>query len=369
MSDIPDYVRNNLPSPNVSINEFLAISLPPYTSVTARLMRIKKYVSKQPPNIHNVDNVGELLPPPAEVIMGLKHQLQKGSVTSVLCPHLPASGGARYPLWIIEFWVKLRMIHNIQENWKRAANRLEAKFRTAPKNHLLQHVAKTLNHLPWTGNLLGYFNTIDLCELWVYFTEEWLTDSHLLVMLELLIEDIPSECHRCAFIENTHFTTLLAAAYNDQERYSTERSYGWIRDRGNQLANGSKTYLATIINQNNIHWVALLIDFDEKVIRYGDSTGHPIEQGLKTIFAWWTFYHTGVHFSCSSLVIGIQRDSYSCGMLAWDALRYQLAGPSPSVTRMDPLQPSDERLKMFLRLVKHYNTKEVSDFLYATCWH
>jgi Ulp1 family protease catalytic subunit len=180
-------------------------------------------------------------------------------------------------------------------------------------------------------------------------------------MLELLIEDIPSECHRRAFIESTHFTTLLITAYNDEERYSTERCYGWIRDRGNQLANGSKTYLATIINQNNTHWVALVIDFDKKVIWYGDSTGHPMEKGLKTIIAWWTFYHTGVHFSYASLVIGIQRDSYSCGMLAWDALWYRLAGPSPSVTQMDPSQPSDERLKMFFRLVKHYDNKEVSD--------
>ena len=99
------------------------------------------------------------------------------------------------------------------------------------------------------------------------------------------------------------------------------------------------------------------------MIQYGDSTGQPIEQGLKTIITWWTFYHTGVQFSYTNLLIGIQRDGYSCGMLAWDALRYQLAGPSPLVTRIDPSQPSDERLKMFLRLVKHYKPKEVSDGL------
>ena len=86
MSDIPDYVHNNLPSPNVSINEFLAIFLLPCTSVTVCLMHVEKYLSEQPPNIHNVNNVSELLPPPAEVVLVLKRRLrdQIGSVTSVI---------------------------------------------------------------------------------------------------------------------------------------------------------------------------------------------------------------------------------------------------------------------------------------------
>ena len=34
-------------------------------------MRVEKYLSEQPPNIHNVNNVSELLPPPAEVALVL----------------------------------------------------------------------------------------------------------------------------------------------------------------------------------------------------------------------------------------------------------------------------------------------------------
>jgi hypothetical protein len=165
-------VHNTLLSPNISIDEFLAISLPPYASVNPRLMHVEKYVSKQPTNLHNINNVGELLPPPIEVVAALEHHLRKGTVTSVICPHLPGSGGARYLLWIIEFWAKLRVVHNIQENWKTAANQLEVKIHATPKNHLLQRVAEMLGHLPWTENLLGYHNTIDLCQLWVYFTQE-----------------------------------------------------------------------------------------------------------------------------------------------------------------------------------------------------
>ncbi len=366
MSNIPAYVRSQLPSHNLSVNEFLTVSLLPYASGTARFMRVKKYISEQPPNISHIDNVGELLSPPADIVTELQLCLKKGSVTSVLCPHLPLTAGTRYPLWVIELWTDLLVVRNIQENWKKAVNQLEEKLRTAPTTLLIQQAANALAHLPWTGNLLGYHNTIDLSQLWVYFTQEWLSDNHLLVMQELLTEDISRECHRHAFIEDTHFMSLLTTAYRNQQSYATERSFAWIRDRGNQLASGHKTCLTTIVNQHNVHWVALILDFHEKKIQYGDSTGRPMEHGLQEVVEWWVFHHTGLRFAHESLVIGLQHDSYSCGMLAWDALHYRLGGPS--VTRMDPSQPSNERLKVFLRLVKHHKIKQVSVSSCLTCY-
>lgn len=297
------------------------------------------------------------LPPPA-IVTALKQHVKHGPITSILCPHLPAAGGAHYPLWIIEFWTKLLRARCVQESWTKAAHQLDARLQTSPNNHLLQRAANALSHLPWTGDLRGYQNIIDTSHLSVYFTQEWLTDEHLLLMLELLEEDLSRKFQEHVFIENTHFATLLTAAYHDRERYATERSYNWIRNRGEQLANGDKTYLATVVNQDNVHWVALVIDFDKKKIQYGDSAGHPIEPAFRNVIEWWAFYHTGVHFTDVELVTSLQCDSFSCGMLAWDALRYQLS--DLSTTRMDPSQPFHERLKVFLRLVKHYSNGQVS---------
>ena len=191
--------------------------------------------------------------------------------------------------------------------------------------------------------------------------QEWLGDEHLLLMLDLLREDVSEKYQNRVLIENTHFATLLAAAYNEREKYMTRRSYGWIRDRGNQLANGNKAYLATIVNQNNTHWVGLIIDFEEKKVWYGDSLGNPMDATLRDIVKWWTFHHTGMHFTHANLVTSQQCDSFSCGMLAWDTIQYHLN--NFSTTQMDPTQPFNERLKIFLRLIKHHNLshQQVSD--------
>jgi hypothetical protein len=362
MSSIPTYARNQLPSRNISVNKFLAVSIPPCVSATARLTRIEKYISEQPPNITHVSNLSKLLSPSAEVVKALKRRIgsEDDPISSILCPHLLTAGGARYPLWVAEFWHELHIARGIQENWRRAAHQLDARLRRTVGNHLLQDAAGMLSHLPWTGNLLGHRKTIDLCHLWVYFTNEWLTDDHLLIMLGLLMEDLSQRYHQRVFIENTHFATILTAAYHDRENYATENSYGWIRKRGNELANSSKAYLATIVNQDNIHWVPLLMDFDENKIWYGDSTGHPMESKLRDVVEWWTFYHTGLHFTHATLATSLQHDSFSCGMLAWDALQFRLGN---SVIRIDPLRQSDERLKVFHHLVKYYKTGQVSDEL------
>ena len=217
MSSIPAYVQTFLPAQNLSVNDFLALSIPPCSSATAKLAHIKNYVSEESPNIHHFSNPTELLSPPPAVVTALEQHVKRGSITSVLCPHLPAAGGARYPLWIVEFWTKLLTARRVQESWKKAAHQLDVRLQTSPTNHLFQRAANALSCLPWTGDLRGYRNTIDTCHLSVYFTQEWLTDEHLLLMLELLEEDLSRTFQEQVFIENTHFTTLLTAAYHDQD--------------------------------------------------------------------------------------------------------------------------------------------------------
>ena len=171
MSNIPAYVQTHLPSKNVSINNFLTILIPPYVSIPPRLTRIDKFVSDKPANFDHI-NPSELLSPPPEIVRSLKScvELDNGSITSVLCPHLSA-GGAHYPLWVI--WAELLTARGIQENWRRAVCQLESQMHATSTNYLLQHAANTLSHLPWTGNLCGYRDTIDICHLWVFFTQEW----------------------------------------------------------------------------------------------------------------------------------------------------------------------------------------------------
>ena len=105
-------------------------------------------------------------------------------------------------------------------------------------------------------------------------TEEWLTNDHELMMLDILKQDlVTANCTNSdnVFIENTAFLTLLTVASCNQQDYNSSKAYEWIRTWGRDLASGQNHYLATIINQDNVHWTVLLLDFKTGTILFGDS--------------------------------------------------------------------------------------------------
>jgi hypothetical protein len=63
-----------------------------------------------------------------------------------------------------------------------------------------------------------------------------------------------------------------------------------------------------------------VINFKLGTVFYGDSLGKGISIELQKILDWWIYLHTGQRFSYEWLPITFQRDGYSCGLLAWDAL-------------------------------------------------
>ena len=110
--------------------------------------------------------------------------------------------------------------------------------------------------------------------------------------------------------------------------------------------------LATIANVNRNHWIALILDFNEAKILYGDSLGGQISAELRDILGWWTYLHSGKNFSYAQLPTTQQEDGYSCGLLTWNALAAFLL---KSIALMDPRHVVEERLKVLLRVVERHN--------------
>ncbi|TFK73851.1 hypothetical protein BDN72DRAFT_760833, partial [Pluteus cervinus] len=253
------------------------------------------------------------------------------------------------------FWDELRILRNIWNGWSKGVNELDARIQSTPTN-LLRRAKLALNHIPWTGHLLGFPNSTELHHLCTYLTDGWLTDEHELVMLDLLKDDLKNEGQEHILIEDPHFTSLLTTAYHERDRYPVESTFKWIRDHGTQLAQGKKTHLATIANLNNRHWVSYILDFTEQSVWYADSMGNQIPDELRTVLLWWIGVHTGRHFIFLELPVSIQLDGYSCGILSWDALRYKL---SLSCARLTPASEAlDERVAVFLRLIKYYRVSK-----------
>ncbi|KAF9038036.1 hypothetical protein BJ165DRAFT_1352847 [Panaeolus papilionaceus] len=214
---------------------------------------------------------------------------------------------------------------------------------------------QSLSWLPWNSSTPRneYSNTIPVHKLATFLNKDWMTTDQELIMLDMLRSDMSSEMRDDVAIEDTSFLVLLTVAYKNQDSYALESGYRWIRERGEALTNGRKSMMATIVNQDNIHWVALVISFVDHQVQYGDSQGNPITPELKCVINWWVSYHTqGNQFSYNFLPIATQTDSHSCGILAWDALRHALLPSKPDLIQQCDVEA--EQLRLYLRIISPY---------------
>ena len=83
--------------------------------------------------------------------------------------------------------------------------------------------------------------------------------------------------------------------------------------------------------------------------------GETIDEDVETALTWWIQQHTGRQFTKSYFPITRQRDGYSCGILAWNALAVFLLPETYSL--VDTGKVGDERLRMFLQVSDRHNSK------------
>jgi hypothetical protein len=121
---------------------------------------------------------------------------------------------------------------------------------------------------------------------------------------------------------------------------------------GKALQQGQRTSIGFIKNVHGSHWVAIVIDFSTKAILYGDSLAGQPDIEFTMVMQWWTQYHAGTQFTLSKLAIPLQKDSFSCGILAFNALaHFYMPDKYPL---MDIQWVNDERLKIFLEIGRHH---------------
>ncbi|KAG5649971.1 hypothetical protein H0H81_001272 [Sphagnurus paluster] len=294
----PPDIQQHLLLKTLSVCDFVMLDLPPSTpAVMTRLAQMPKYASKLEPTVHNVNEIVSILSPSDNILETLQQSIHFGLVKSILSPHSPISGGRRYPLWLVSFWAELSSIRKIQQKWRTAIASLETQIDRNKESGPLRQAFFTLSQIQWTGRLQGFRKGIDLHQLSVYFTREWLTNDHELVMLDALKDDLviagkPDE----SFIENTAFILLLGNAFKDKQGYMDGSCYEWLHQQGDDLAirDTGKRLLSTIANQDGVHWVAIILDFGRQRLYHGNPYGNCISEEHHAIIDWWTEHHANV---------------------------------------------------------------------------
>ncbi|KAG2748080.1 hypothetical protein P692DRAFT_20735450 [Suillus brevipes Sb2] len=217
-------------------------------------------------------------------------------------------------------------------------------------------IYNALTCISWSGTLDGFAVAEPVVELAVYATDDWLSDVHENQMLDLLRRRIQRQPQSQKIeIENIYFYGFLKKAYEVHSSGEYKgRYFARACETGDAMASGIGSCIGFLVNINENHWVAVVIDFKSSTIFYGDSIYTKPPTGFLAVLHWWTHHHTGQHFEEKSLIITHQTDSFSCGLLSFNALAHHiLPSEYPLITAS---QVRIGRLKVMLDVIdRHLN--------------
>ncbi|KAK7035033.1 hypothetical protein R3P38DRAFT_2518524, partial [Favolaschia claudopus] len=135
--------------------------------------------------------------------------------------------------------------------------------------------------------------------------------------------------------------------YNGASRYQK------LRELGEDSANGRVNELATVANVDGDHWIALIVNFELRVVHYYDSLERPINAELQEAYSWWIHQHPR---NCwSSLPSLHQHDGHNCGLYAANRVAYYI---DPNrYPLLDPMGCPEERLLMLGRILDRHESE------------
>jgi hypothetical protein len=355
-----------LPDASLSVLEFLEFKLPVISS--SKVLAPAKFFSKLEPTITQTDLLCGIAMPSEETLAALGAACKsavKSGAASVLCPHVPTPLEKCLPVWVIPYWTEAA---NLRRNWRspwvKADDLLHRRqqFRrdqsVAASRSLIDEVYNNLASLPWAGTIRGFSDEEPVHKLATYATHNWLSTVHEHQMLDLLRVEIRLDPTRPRIIiKDTAFPHMLHAAYEQRDTgyCSDNRYFDPLREIGVDMGNGTHKELQYLMNLYNEHWVAVVLDFENLEILYGDSMGGEPSEDLKEILSWWTHIHSGRKFTYGELEITLQRDGFSCGLLAWNALAHRSLPHKHAL--IDAQEVDDARLKVMLKVIDRHNDR------------
>lgn len=348
MAEIPpDILSQLLPDNSLSVHDFL--KLPVLIISPTNPTELKLSIGA--PTTDDTSTILSLPIPPESFVLQLTTRINQSLHQSVAYPYIPSAQGERFPVWILMYWKAIYHILTARRRWEAARVGLEELAPAAAR--LVEQVHDALGCIPWSGHLNGFKFRSSIDTLAHYATDKWLGDEHETQLMELLEQEL-EEGQTRVVVADVFFTSMLERASQDPDGYLEEKDYRWLYKLGQKLMLGDHEQLAVITNIGGNHWVALVIDFVKEEVLYGDSMGHVIDPNLCRTVDWWTHIHTGHMFHHRRLPISHQRDGFSCGIMAWNALRTYF---QPNCQLLNPKLAREERLNIMLAIIHQHHNK------------
>jgi hypothetical protein len=362
----PEVLQHILPSQKLSINQFLAFKIPPPARVPAKLQAAQISIAAEPPKT-GMEEIYTILSAPVPLPVVVKDLLDCITSSSPVNPtaksityNLDSVGIKNLPLWVITYWNEVHHLHEDRQCWISVNQTLQDLcVRGADIHELVGRVYAVLDRLPWFGSVHGFSQPCNIVDLHQYATSNWLRTVHEDQMLDLLQHDISNHhmAPKTITIRDTDFVPAILRAF-DRRDHQRQRGKNTrpaaFRVIGESLASGNLTQLGTVVNTQQTHWFALVLDFLHHIIWYGDSLGWKVEAKIQVALKWWIEEYTSRTFTYKRMSVTHQRDSFSCGLLAGNALsHYFLPIMHPLIDLSDV---AVARIKVLLRVCERHHS-------------
>jgi hypothetical protein len=222
----------------------------------------------------------------------------------------------------------------------------------------------------------GFTEAKPITKLANYLSKEWLATAHATHQLDLLQWNIARsgmDPQSFCKVVNPDFFRKMVQIYctKDATPYGAiagPRGGGTCHlwNVGEELANGIQTTVVGIVNVDDNHWVAVVVDTVRATIQYGDSLeGDGAE--VKAVVEWWVNAHILHRFSYENLPITHQRDGHLCLLFAANEIGHFILPAQIPLLQADAATTSAKRISMFVRvtqcdseLMSHYVNKYLS---------
>jgi len=319
-----------LPNPQLSILELLKYWLPLIATTTSKT---QEFFNNNTPMKKSAQAI-VLIPSPSQAtVIALQNQLLEATtkgIRSIWCPHVPHLKNETYPLWIVTYWASVDVIRPIRDAWQAAEHYLAEQKqdwkvkKNAEGVEVVNRIFAALSTLRWSDKLRGFMSNAgrDLDKLSYYASNKWLTDEHANQMLDLLRRDLDRRVLLEIFVGSSWFFAKLRQAFEAKEMYRTAKTYRQYQNLALDIQAGLTDKVSFLVNLDQNHWVAVVVDIQLHKILYGDPLGMTIPRLVKETLDWWLNYHSfdTMGFTYDQLPITLQKDSFSCGLLSWNAL-------------------------------------------------
>ena len=267
--EIPQSLAIPFPKATLSVEDFLTYDLP---RVSAELISIKTdlWFSIDPPKTLVDNAILSRWIPSLEFLSQLEKSFGQAwfnGAKSVVDPRFN-EGRDRLPLWIITYWREIAWCKELQSIWVASMSwldREESKGKTSLE--LIQNVRQLLGELSWNEKMSYCRGTTSTPELARFLGTAWLSDNHIDMMIEELVNVLEFDPKSKAKIANlSQFAEPIGRIHEKRE---SQRKKTLLERYEEEVKEGRLEKLYFPLHVSNAHWIAGMIDFKNRTFLFG----------------------------------------------------------------------------------------------------